>query len=43
MTGGASVLEQTNLTSRGPPQSEQTETIYEDSEMLSVNQTATKQ
>ena len=44
MTGGASVLEQTNLTSRGPPQSEQTETIYGDqsSEMLSVSQTAQK-
>lgn len=44
MTGGASVLEQTNLTSRGPPQSEQTETYYgENSEMLSTSQTAQKQ
>jgi hypothetical protein len=44
MTGGASLLEQTNLTSRAPLPSEQheTETYYgeQSSEMLSVSQHA---
>lgn len=47
MTGGASLLEQTNLTSRAPLQSEglETETYYGDqsSEILSVSQHAQKQ